>query len=89
MTRSKPLTAKRIREIKEFKNIDFSDCQEITDEQATQLRPRYPEHFRPIKKAVQIRIDSDVLAWFKNSGKGYQTKINEILRDVMLESVEK
>jgi uncharacterized protein (DUF4415 family) len=32
------------------------------------------------KKAVSIRLDSDVLEWFKNQGKGYQTLINTVLR---------
>jgi uncharacterized protein (DUF4415 family) len=32
------------------------------------------------KKMVSIRLDEDVLAWFKKQGRGYQTKINEILK---------
>ena len=36
--------------------------------------------FRVPKKATTIRIDSDVLDWFKSLGKGYQTKINAVLR---------
>ena len=46
-----------------------------------------PEHttfYRPVKKATTIRIDVDVLAWLKTYGKGYQTKINAILRQEML-----
>ena len=42
--------------------------------------------YRPIKKPVTLRIDSDVLAWFKKHGPGYQTRINQALRNVMLES---
>jgi uncharacterized protein (DUF4415 family) len=34
----------------------------------------------PPKKDIHIRIDSDVLDWFKKSGRGYQTKINNVLR---------
>jgi uncharacterized protein (DUF4415 family) len=34
----------------------------------------------PRKKDIHIRIDSDVLHWFKASGRGYQTKINNVLR---------
>jgi uncharacterized protein (DUF4415 family) len=78
----------RIEEIKAFKDTDYSDSPELTAEQVAEMRPRYPEHFRPIKKAVQLRIDSDVLSWFKSAGKGYQTRINEILRDTMLRSEE-
>jgi uncharacterized protein (DUF4415 family) len=35
------------------------------------------------KKMVSIRIDEDVLTWYKKQGKGYQTKINEILKMYM------
>lgn len=42
--------------------------------------------YRPIKKPVTLRIDADVLAWLKKQGPGYQTRINQALRRVMLES---
>lgn len=38
------------------------------------------EILRPEKVAVGIKLDSDVLGWFKNQGKGYQTRINSVLR---------
>jgi uncharacterized protein (DUF4415 family) len=41
--------------------------------------------YRPIKKAVTLRLDADVLAWFKKPGPGYQTRINRALRSVMME----
>ena|ERR1700688_384526 len=34
----------------------------------------------PTKQAIHIRLDADVLAWFKGTGKGYQTRINNVLR---------
>jgi hypothetical protein len=68
---------------KAFKDVDISDCPELTEEELKRMRPRHPEYFRPIKKAVQIRLDADVLAWFKGYGKGYQSRINAVLRDVM------
>jgi uncharacterized protein (DUF4415 family) len=34
----------------------------------------------PFKKDIHIRIDNDVLDWFKQSGRGYQTRINNVLR---------
>ena len=37
----------------------------------------------PGKDAVKLRIDRDVLAWFRGSGKGYQTRINSVLRAFM------
>lgn len=46
---------------------------------------RVGDLYRPQKKQVTVRIDADVLAWLKSSGKGYQTKLNEILRHKMME----
>jgi len=88
MSGVKTLTPERIAEIKAFKNTDFSDCPVLTEEELKKMRPRHPEYFRPIKKAVQIRLDADVLAWFKGYGKGYQSRINAVLRDVMQQSVQ-
>ena len=39
--------------------------------------------YRPLKKSVGLRLDADVLAWFKRSGPHYQTRINAALRQVM------
>ncbi len=39
--------------------------------------------YRPIKKPVTLRLDADVIAWFKKSGHGYQTRINRALRKLM------
>jgi uncharacterized protein (DUF4415 family) len=39
-----------------------------------------PEHYRPLKKQVTARLDADVLAWLKAGGKGYQARMNAILR---------
>jgi len=86
MNGAKTLSPKRIAEIKSFKNTDFSDCPILTEEELKKLRPRHPEYFKPKKQAVQIRLDADVLAWFKGYGKGYQSRINAVLREVMLRS---
>ena len=34
----------------------------------------------PPKTAISLRLDSDVLSWFKSQGPGYQTRINAVLR---------
>jgi len=39
--------------------------------------------YRPIKKPLTIRLDADVVAWLKRQGKGYQTRINALLRSAM------
>ena len=43
--------------------------------------------YRPIKHPVTLRLDADVLAWLRSQGKGYQTRINELLRSAMMNSV--
>jgi len=52
-------------------------------------RPRYlPDElagmYRPVKKPVTLRLDADILEWFQRDGKGYQTRINQVLRQVMI-----
>ena len=47
--------------------------------QALKIRDLY----RPRKTPITVRIDADVLAWFKKDGRRYQTRINEALRRVM------
>ncbi len=39
--------------------------------------------YRPLKKPVTLRLDADVIAWFKKDGRRYQTRINAALRRVM------
>jgi len=39
--------------------------------------------YRPVKQLVSIRVDADVLAWFRGRGKKYQTYMNEVLRREM------
>jgi uncharacterized protein (DUF4415 family) len=43
--------------------------------------------YRPVKRQITARVDADVLEWLKGQGKGYQSRINAILRREMLESV--
>ncbi len=63
--------------------IDFSDVDEITPELFAQAVVRHG--LKPVSKKEQItlRVDSDVLRWFRSQGKGYQTKINDLLRAYM------
>ena len=60
-------------------DIDLSDIPEITDFSKAVVGKFY----RPIKKPLTIRVDADVLAWLKAQGKGYQTRINSLLREAM------
>jgi len=66
--------------------IDTSDIPEMTDEQWKYARRG---HFcRPRKRQITARVDADVLDWLKSQGKGYQSRINAILRREMLTSVK-
>jgi uncharacterized protein (DUF4415 family) len=41
------------------------------------------DFYRPLKQPVTLRLDADVIAWFKKDGRRYQTRINAALRKVM------
>lgn len=45
--------------------------------------------YRPLKTAVSVRIHNDVLAWLKSCGEGHLTRINEILRAKMIETLNR
>lgn len=64
-------------------DIDLSDIPEITPEQFAKATVR--KGLKPVakKKQITLRIDEDVLEWFKHRGPGYQTQINELLREFM------
>ena len=59
--------------------IDTSDIPEVTDWSKAQVGRFY----RPIKQLVTIRLDADVIAWFKATAPQYQTAVNRVLRDYM------
>ena len=63
--------------------IDLSDCPEIAPENFAKAVVRRGLPVDKNKAQVTLRIDSDVLEWFKSQGKGYQTKINSLLRAYM------
>jgi uncharacterized protein (DUF4415 family) len=83
----KPLTKQQRKDIATIAamrddQIDFSDS------------PRLPESFwqdavrnpfyRPVKRQLTVRLDADVIAWLRMQGRGYQTRINHLLRAAML-----
>lgn len=61
-------------------DIDLTDAPEITDWTGF-VRGKF---YRPEKQAVTIRLDSDVVAWFKASEPKYQTAVNRVLREYMV-----
>lgn len=64
-------------------DIDLSDSPEISPELFARAVVRRGLEPVPRKAQLTLRIDSDVLEWFKKRGRGYQTRINELLRAYM------
>jgi uncharacterized protein (DUF4415 family) len=87
-----PLTEKQKAELAALaarpdSEIDYSDIPPLTEEfWKNAVRGRF---YRPTKTSTTVRIDSDVLAWLRAQGKGYQSRINAILRREMLDSLKR
>ena len=62
--------------------IDYDDIPPLTDAQIVNFKL-----YKPTKQQVTLRLDSDVLAWLKKDGKGYQTRANQLLRQLMLKEL--
>jgi uncharacterized protein (DUF4415 family) len=75
LRRLTPAEARRL----DATRIDYSDIPPLGDEFFAKATAAWP----PEKKQLTIRLDADVLAWLKRNGRGYQTRINRILRVVM------
>jgi uncharacterized protein (DUF4415 family) len=65
-------------------DIDTSDpdARPLSPEQWKTARP-FREVFRPLKTSISLRVDNDVLDYFKQKGEGYQTRMNAALREKM------
>jgi uncharacterized protein (DUF4415 family) len=64
------------------RDINFSDLPPTTRKDwAGAVRGKF---YRPIKQQLTVRIDADILEWLKSHGKGYQSRLNAILRAAML-----
>jgi uncharacterized protein (DUF4415 family) len=72
---------KEIRALRRMKDADI-DLSEIPV-RSDWSKAVVGKFYRPIKESLTIRIDADVLAWLKGQGKGYQTRINGLLRSAM------
>ena len=60
-------------------DIDYSDIPALDKSFFTKATEAWP----PVKRQLTIRLDADVLNWLKANGRGYQTRINRILRVAM------
>lgn len=70
-------------------DIDFSDIPEVTPEMFARAVHRRNFVVIPRKKQLTLRIDSDVVDWYKKQGRGYQTRINSLLRAYMKEHTKR
>ncbi len=87
---SKSLTRKQQAELAALPDdrIDTSDIPEIRDWSGA----RCGVFFQPVKQQLTLRIDADIVAWFKrqaSSGQGYQTRINHALREYVEQRAKK
>lgn len=78
------VTRKQAKEIEKLAKmadeaIDTRDVPEVEDFSGA-VRGRF---YRPVKQQITLRIDADLLAWFRSLGEKYQTRINEALREYM------
>ncbi len=79
-----PLSSKQRAELAKLarlpdSKIDFTDA----PERARPSKVLVGRFYRPVKQLVSLRVDADVLAWFRGRGKKYQTYMNEVLRREM------
>ena len=58
------------------KDIDYSDIPEFDDAFLQSVEAKVSTG----KKQIALRVDTDVLEWMKSQGKGYQSRINAVLR---------
>ena len=86
-----PLSEERKKNLEKLPVAYDEDNPSLTDEQLKNARLSvlyHPEWFRPRKTDVHLKIDADVLEAFKAQGKGYQTRINEVLRNYIFNTAK-
>ena len=89
MKDTKSITDERLKEIAAIIPAPDDESPEITKTEAARARfahESHPEWYGtvPVKQQISIKIDKDILEALKAEGKGYQTRINKILRDAVL-----
>jgi uncharacterized protein (DUF4415 family) len=85
---SRPLTREQLAELKALADlsddaIDTTDAPQLIDWSGAQRGLFY----RPVKQQLTLRIDADVISWFKKHARpdeGYQTRINRALREYVV-----
>ena len=88
----KTLTARQKRELAALASLpdDQIDTSDIPELPAGAWKDAEQGRFyRPMKQAVSLRLDADVVEWLRRPGKGYQTRANAVLRQHMLADLRK
>ena len=75
------VSKKRLKEIEAIRDehLDYSDIPELGEDFWQRAERQMPTP----KKGVYVRLDADVLEWLRSKGKGYQTRMNAMLRTLM------
>ena len=77
----------RIKEAAKYPVTFDDDCPELTDQELREFQPANPAlhanpaYFKPKKKQITLKIDADVLEAYRETGTGFQTRMNEALRN--------
>ncbi len=87
-----PMTPARKRKLARLaarsdEEIDFSEIPPLK-ESFWKNAARNP-FYRPVKQQLTVRLDADVVAWLRQQGRGYQTRLNRVLREAMLQDIRK
>lgn len=90
-TKKKPLSRAERAELDALARLSDDQMDTVDVPEAPEANWIYAQRgtfYRPIKQSVTIRLDADVLAWFRRhtAGRGYQTEINQVLRRPVEES---
>jgi uncharacterized protein (DUF4415 family) len=87
-----PMTPARRRKLAQLagrpdSEIDFSDL--VPLKESFWKNAVHNPFYRPVKQQLTVRLDADVVAWLRQHGRGYQTRLNRVLREAMLEDIAK
>ena len=66
--------------------INTTDIQPLTDDSFKNAI--FNPYYKPVKKQLTVRLDAVLIEWLKSQGKGYQTRLNDILKKAMIEDLK-
>jgi uncharacterized protein (DUF4415 family) len=80
-----PLSKRQKKELQRIAQIPDSaiDYSDVPPPKSVPAQIRVGRFYRPVKEQISLRVDADVLAWFRSRGRRYQTYINQLLRREM------